>query len=480
MDITGVFSLNGAAKEKFRVNANKLLNECFILKSCEDTKSCYYYILKEKDNFRIYFDFLGYELNINEDLGVIALNNTYENGRIRLRLIDSIILLFIQLQMEAEELKRKLDSAHNNQQKISQNIGSADTEIKQIKQTLISLENNIAESEKNLNEITDKNASALAEAERRFAEHKKSKSFSTIFENCDRRKKQSESQKSEKLVILISKQQSYKDGELGTGLDKMSEYAKEYNNLSRNDLIRYEEKLREMKDNCETEFRESFLAKMRENIENAESLFKDLNRTLKPIYYGNDSYRFDYSPAKNRKRLYDMITSEFNLGGFNLLSEQFDAEYHDEMEELFSKLTESGENGEEVIAEYTDYRSYLDYDIEIISRDGKTQKFSKIYREKSGGETQTPYYVAIAASFTQLYSIGESIRVIMLDEAFDKMDEERIKQMLEFFKSQDFQVILAAPTSRLELIGEQSDNIIMIYTDGSHNSFTEVTSYDEL
>lgn len=97
MDITGVFSLNGAAKEKFRVYANKLLNECFILKSCEDTKSCYYYILKEKDNFRIYFDFLGYELNINEDLGVIALNNTYGNGRIRLRLIDSIILLFIRL-----------------------------------------------------------------------------------------------------------------------------------------------------------------------------------------------------------------------------------------------------------------------------------------------------------------------------------------------------------------------------------------------
>lgn len=97
MDITGVFSLNGTAKEKFRVNANKLLNECFILKSCEDTKSCYYYILKEKDSFRIYFDFLGYELNINEDIGVIALNNTYGNGRIRLRLIDSIILLFIRL-----------------------------------------------------------------------------------------------------------------------------------------------------------------------------------------------------------------------------------------------------------------------------------------------------------------------------------------------------------------------------------------------
>ena len=118
--------------------------------------------------------------------------------------------------------------------------------------------------------------------------------------------------------------------------------------------------------------------------------------------------------------------------------------------------------------------------MDIVSRDGRTQKFSKIYREKSGGETQTPYYVAIAASFVQLYSMGETIRVIMLDEAFDKMDEERIENMLNFFKLQNLQVILAVPTSRLEIIGEQADNIIMIYTDGQHNSFSEEFTYDEL
>ena len=175
-----------------------------------------------------------------------------------------------------------------------------------------------------------------------------------------------------------------------------------------------------------------------------------------------------------------MIMSEFNLGGGTLFSTQFEEEYHDEMNELFSKLTVSDENGEDVLREYTDYRSYLDYDIEIISKDGKSQKFSKIYREKSGGETQTPYYVAIAASFAQLYNTGETIRVIMLDEAFDKMDEERIESMINFFKSQDFQIILAAPTSRLELIGEQVDNIVMVYSDNEHHSFTDLFSYDDL
>ena len=49
--------------------------------------------------------------------------------------------------------------------------------------------------------------------------------------------------------------------------------------------------------------------------------------------------------------------------------------------------------------------------------------------EKSGGETQTPYYVAIAASFAQMYSGRETVRILMLDEAFNNMDEDRIESM---------------------------------------------------
>ena len=97
-------------------------------------------------------------------------------------------------------------------------------------------------------------------------------------------------------------------------------YSEEYETLTKHDLISYEEKLRVIRENCETEFRESFLAKMRENIVNAVTLFKNLNKTLKPIYYGNDSYRFDWTADKKKKRLYEMIVSDFNLGGFNLFS----------------------------------------------------------------------------------------------------------------------------------------------------------------
>ena len=91
------------------------------------------------------------------------------------------------------------------------------------------------------------------------------------------------------------------------------------------------------------------------------------------------------------------------------------------------------DNGQKIVEEYTDYRSYLDYDIEIRKKDGSVQRFSDIYGEKSGSETQVPYYVAIAASFYQIYRYGNSVRIMLLDEAFDKMDDERIGSMMDFF-----------------------------------------------
>ena len=84
-------------KEKFRVAANKLLNQCFLLRRKEDTKKEYTYIRENKEDFRNLFDLLGYELKINEDQGVIALVSHYDSGRLQLNKTDSILLLILRL-----------------------------------------------------------------------------------------------------------------------------------------------------------------------------------------------------------------------------------------------------------------------------------------------------------------------------------------------------------------------------------------------
>ena len=95
MEIENVFE--HVSKEKFRSAANKLLGECFLLKKHKDTASDYNYILNNKDAFVEYFDILGYEVIIDEQNGVIGLNNAAGTGRIHLKKIESVLLLILRL-----------------------------------------------------------------------------------------------------------------------------------------------------------------------------------------------------------------------------------------------------------------------------------------------------------------------------------------------------------------------------------------------
>ena len=95
MEIANVFE--HISKEKFRSAANKLLGECFLLKKHKDTASDYNYILNNKDAFVEYFEILGYEVIIDEQYGVIGLNNPAGTGRIHLKKIESILLLILRL-----------------------------------------------------------------------------------------------------------------------------------------------------------------------------------------------------------------------------------------------------------------------------------------------------------------------------------------------------------------------------------------------
>jgi len=84
-------------KERFRVATNKLLSNCFILKKKEDTKEDYYFILNNKELFSEYFSMSGFELVINEGFGVVSLTNNFGTNRVKLKKIESIILLILRL-----------------------------------------------------------------------------------------------------------------------------------------------------------------------------------------------------------------------------------------------------------------------------------------------------------------------------------------------------------------------------------------------
>ena len=372
-------------------------------------------------------------------------------------------------------------------------VKANEEELDKLKEKKTNKTRDIEEKEKELRSISDEklciqneidnlslnHSNAYNSAKQRFEENNKTKESRVIVENYGPRKQALINLKNRIEKELIELQIKYKDNVFGSGVEVIQNYRDDLTKLEKSDLISYEDKLSKIQQECELEFRESFLAKMRENIEKAEIIFNKLNKSLKGIYYGNDSYKFLLTSNKQYQSLYDMIKSNVNVAGDNLFSSVFEEEYHEEMEDLFNKLTDENLNDSKVIEELTDYRSYLDYDIQVISRDGRLQNFSKTYAEKSGGETQTPYYVAIAASFDQMYSDRETTRIIMLDEAFNNMDEDRIESMMQFLKAQNFQIILAAPPARMEVIGEYVDSIYLTIRHGN-TSFVEEYFYEGL
>jgi len=409
------------------------------------------------------------EENLNAPMELKRFNELISKEKLELKKAEANPS-YIQIQIQLEECKKVVDKKDREYSLSNKRIGELEKTLEININDIRNMQRLVTVLESNFNVLCDNDTETAIWGINKFNEQIKIKSPATIVQNFSPLKVGLENKKNEFCGELIKLQSDYcskYDCDLGSGYEQIGEYIKEHHKLVSADIIKFEEDLKKAKENCHLEFRESFLARLKENIENAKLEFKNLNYALKDIYYGEDSYKFDLTHNKKKESIYQMITSKNNAEGFNLWSNSFDDEYKEEMEDLFAKLTAYDDKGEKVLAEYTDYRSYLDYDIIVEKKDGTVQRFSKIYGEKSGGETQTPYYVAIAASFVQLYKLGDTIRIIMLDEAFDKMDDNRISSMMDFFNSQSFQIILATPPAKIEIIGEKVDTILMAMRDGT-------------
>ena len=205
---------------------------------------------------------------------------------------------------------------------------------------------------------------------------------------------------------------------------------------------------------------------MQDMIRKAKQQFKELNDCLGKLAYGGDTYRFTITSNREKESMYKMIMDENNMGTESLWTSTFEQNYKQELDDLYGKLLSDRDSDNKLVQEYSDYRNYLDFDIKIRKPNGGEITYSRVVGEKSGAETQIPFYVAIAASFYILYQREGSIRLILFDEAFEKMDESRIGTMMQFFKSLNLQTVLVTPPEKIESIGNFVDSVLAVCREG--------------
>jgi len=260
-------------------------------------------------------------------------------------------------------------------------------------------------------------------------------------------------------------------------------YEKELNELKAIKLPEYLEKIKDAKEKAFQQFREDFLAKLKANIDMVKEQIEELNTALKESSFGNDRYRFVVSPRPEYRRFYDMITDELLMDGYNLASRVFFDKHKDAIEELFKQITDTELQTdadtraelEKNIKRFTDYRTYLTFDLIVTDNQGREQRLSKTLRKKSGGETQTPFYIAMLASFAQLYRTryknesGNTVRLIMFDEAFSKMDSDRIQESIKLLRRFGLQAILSAPSEKIGDIAPLVDRNLCVIRSGNRS-----------
>ncbi len=254
--------------------------------------------------------------------------------------------------------------------------------------------------------------------------------------------------------------------------DESREYLERLTRYRETELPEYRDRISRARGEAERQFREHFVARLSEHLEEAEESFKEINAILETISFGKDQYRFHISRTPEKRGLLSAVKTAAEIRELDgtLFSALKNDEERESIEKLFNDIL-SHETDDPAVREICDYRQYFTYDIRIRHTDvldGKTGKalesyLSRVLREKSGGETQTPYYVAIAASFFRFYKDSPgAIRLVLFDEAFNKMDDERIGNMVAFFRKLAMQVVTAVPTEKIESIAPYMDRTNLV------------------
>ena len=263
--------------------------------------------------------------------------------------------------------------------------------------------------------------------------------------------------------------------ELKPEIDNYLAFIKRYNKIVDDELAKLEPDVEKARERSVQELCEHFISKIRNAITNAKIEINELNRVLKRHPFGTDNEVFEFYAQRSKDLLLSgvyriaMDTNQDTVEN-NILTEDLDETSQETMKKVFEVLSTNEDDNDfkKLRKELLDYRNYLNYDIKInINNSADTLFYSKNQDSKSGGETQTPFYALIAGAFQSVVSQPEKNKLspcslVVFDEAFNNMDGERIKQMLEFYKELNIQLIISVPSSRFGYISPFADNIISL------------------
>jgi hypothetical protein len=247
-----------------------------------------------------------------------------------------------------------------------------------------------------------------------------------------------------------------------------SAYLKRLEVIEGANIPEYERKSGSERKRWEVLFRTQVLSRMQQALKNVENIISLLNQQLKrPI--GNDRYKIEKKNNPDFRIYRELIDLNAVHHEDSLFFDSMSGEMKDALQGFLSLLVKNSNSPE--AARFLDYRQYFDYDLEVVDirdPDAKPVSVDKQSGKMSGGENQSPYFIAILASYLHAYNRHEkrrkeaSLALVPIDEAFSKLSGERIQNCIQAMSELDLQGMFSMSSGNIPYAFRQCDELIVI------------------
>ncbi|MBM1144611.1 hypothetical protein GN155_012580 [Alcanivorax sp. ZXX171] len=242
-----------------------------------------------------------------------------------------------------------------------------------------------------------------------------------------------------------------------------------HNRLRNNVLLEKQEKLADLRTTFNTTFISDLCSQIHQAIKDGERILKSLNSELEHHQFGADRERFSFEwqwipEYKEYWNFFKEVIDIPNLGdGASLFDTPLSAKAEQVRDRLLGLLLDGDEQQAlRELERISDYRRYRQYDI-LKHPENKAPISLSQYGTGSGGQLETPAYIIRAAAITSAFRFNEGdshLRMVIVDEAFMHMDENRSKSVIDYLtRTLGLQLIFIMPTSKagpfLDLISNQ-------------------------
>ena len=391
------------------------------------------------------------------------------------------------LRAEVARRQAEQDGVRDATAQLDRQLGALEQQARDLSQvTLPRLEQAAAEAAQDLEQFLAQagaeSAEDRAENEKEYQRRRERQPLETILANATRYEGDYQTAEGRSRDKLREAKQAY-SLRYDFGYDEAEDavrYAAERERFVASELPQYETRIGEQRQMAEQELVENFIHRLREQVEDARQQLDYLNTTLRDLRFGGERFEFINRPAPALRPVYDMIMDSQQILGDSLFESDFRQKHQAGWDLLFERLTAGAEEAlAPELRELQDYRNYLEYDIRIHYPNNDRALLSQINAKKSGGETTTPFYVAMAASFAQAYRLNQprpadTIRLALFDEAFSKMDTARTASALQFMRDTGLQVLLATPPDKSGALLDHVDCVRTVVRKNSHSFVVEI------